>query len=327
MATPNTSRTLFSPLRITGSILMAVTIGSVGQAQSSGYGVDEDSDDFYKISEPNSTWSIDLGVTAFGEGNLNKNGEDLSLSRTRLSFNYAWPSTKNSKYSIRIMEEDSNYDFDGVQPLGLITPFRSVKQTTFSTSFTKWDKDGSWILNTALSSGRESGVSVSQGIYAELVTGKLWKWNDNVKVGIGLYAYTQLENDATFLPFPIFEWQIADDLKFGFIESSHPGFGLKYNWTDSVDLYVIGSQDVRQYRLLDRTEVSGNTSAAVDDAISLRAGFVYGDDTFKAELFGGLTRRELTVESSGTTHSLGAGEGDDVVDPAASIGASLSWRL
>jgi hypothetical protein len=40
-----------------------------------------------------------------------------------------------------------------------------------------------------------------------------------------------------------------------------------------------------------------------------------------------LTRRELTVESSGTTHSLGAGEGDDVVDPAASIGASLSWRL
>ena len=321
MASPNTSRTLTTTLRITGSLVVAAALGSAGEAQSLGYGFEDESPDFYQISEPPPQWDIDFSVTTFGHGDLNKVGNTLSLNRTRLRFDYRWPTSENENYSIGIMEEDTNFYYAGGSALDLNNPFDSVTQFAFFANFDRWDEDGSAVLNTSLSSGRESGVSPSQGIYAEVLTGKSWKVSDNVELGIGLYAYNKLEDNIALWPFPIFKWQAADDLKIGFIESNQPVFGLEYDWTDSVDFYITGSFVVRQYRLLDRTEIPGNSAAAVDQAIGLKSGFVFDTGSFRAELFGGLTRRKLSVQANNSTYQ------DDVVDPAPSIGGRLTWSL
>jgi len=317
MAFHHTSRSSSQlPARLAGALVLSVALGASGFAQSSQLEDDENFIDFYNLKDEDARWEIGVGFSAQDEGDLNKISGDLSISRAFFEFNYEWPVADESSFSMGYREEHSNYDFDGPNAVGLATPFREVKSSALTANFLHADEEGSWIANGSLTFGREQGVSPTEGLYGEATAGKLWKVGEDVELGLGLYMYSKLEDSAVFLPFPILNWQLTKSTRLGLVESSSPGYGLQFDLSERWDAYVVGNYTVRQYRLADRTALT--SGAVLDEDLNARAGLIYSGDALRFEVFGGLSRHEISIEAN---NGLAA---RDVSDPAPVIGASLS---
>ncbi len=302
-----------------GAIALSIVLGTTSLAQSSDLSDDENFIDFYGGQESEALWEIRTGFLSRDEGDLNKTTGDLSINRAFYELRYRWPDEERANFSIGFEEEHSNYDFDGAVALGITTPFRTVKRSSLSTNYHFKDEDGSWILNGALTLGREKGVSPSEGLYGEATMDKLWKMSDSVEFGIGLYTYSKLEDSAEFVPFPIFNWQMSKSVRLGLVENRFPGYGLRFQLSKRWDAYLIGSYEVRQYRLKDRTGLSN--ASAVDEELNARGGFLWANNSTSFEIFGGLSRHEISTESGNSL------AGRDVSDAAPFVGANFSVQL
>jgi len=320
MAPQHNTRSLFHvPGRVAGAIAFTALLNSTGFAQSSDLRDDENFIDFYNLTAPDDNWKIDVGFSARDEGDLNKLDGDLSISRTFYELWYEWPQETDSSFAMGFVEEHSNYDIDGAGAFSLLPPFREVKSSSLAATYVNGDADGSWVLNGALTFGREQGVSPTEGLYGQATLAKLWSAGDSVDIGLGLYTYSKLEDSAEFIPFPVINWYLSKNVTLGLIQSSSPEYGLQFNLSDRWDAYLVGNYTVRQYRLSDRTGLS--SGAVVDEGLTGRAGLMWSGDNLSFEVFGGLSRQKISIEAQNNLFAR------DVSDPAPLIGASISVSL
>ena len=315
----NTRSLLHVPGRVAGAIALTALFSSTGFAQSSSLQDDENFINFYSLTEPDDHWKIGVGFSAQDEGDFNKLVGDLSISRAFYELWYEWPEEGHSKFAIGFVEEHSNYDIDGASALGLAPPFREVKNSSLSATYLNGDEDGSWALNSSLTFGREQGVSPTEGLYGQATVAKLWSGGDSFDFGLGLYTYSKLEDSTEFLPFPVFNWRVSDSVTLGLLRSSSPEYGLLFNLSDRWDAYLVANYNVRQYRLADRTGIS--SGSVVDEDLNGRAGLIWSGDSLRFEVFGGLSRHKISIESQNNLFAR------DVSDPAPLIGANFSVSL
>lgn len=317
MPTQASPRALRRPLLV---LLGALVVGSASQAQERFRISDEELfPDAKRVRfDKEAQWSIDLGASAQTAADLDDANGELSLTRWHGLLRYEWPQTRRSALRIGYLHEDSNYDFDAVLPLGLMTPFSDMKEDAVELEYFNNDPESAWMLNAGFALGREQGASPSEGFYARLVTGKMWGLSEDFQLGIAALVYSKIEDEAEVIPFPIFRWRLSDDLSAGFRSSRMPSFELRYDWCENLDLYARGSYEVRQFKVEDRVAIS--SGAVTDEEVSLLAGLEYRHGSLEVELFGGLARHRFSLESDEALFAR------DNTDPQGVAGLRLSWQ-
>ncbi len=273
-------------------------------------------DSEFRKAEP--TWSLVGGASAYGKADLDSPG-DLGLSRwsTGIERKVRREGGKVVRYGFR--HEESNYDFGGGATIGVPDPFDDTKEDAVTATFGSFEEERKWFVSLAVISGREQGVSFSDSLYGKVGGGMLWKVQDDLDLGIGLFVRTQLEDGIRVFPFPLVEWRATDDLRIGVVRSSDPGFGLTYRISERVDGYASLAFDHRQFRLDDQPLLSD--VATVDEERGLRAGLLWRGDKLDAEIFAGIVQREITIDANDKE------AGDDDIDATGMVGFSLRFEL
>lgn len=159
------------------------------------------------------------------------------------------------------------------------------------------------------------GDSMSYAVLA----GVNYKLGDNVWLGAGFVASTQLEDDAFVVPLLTLNWQVTPKL---LLASEGLGFRASYKFDNEWSAYAKIAYEFRQYRL-DSGEVISD-GAITDQAIPVTVGVTYtvGDSLDISAEAGVVAWRRMKFRDSG---------GDDVAadetDPAPFVGFSVRYSF
>ncbi len=79
----------------------------------------------------------------------------------------------------------------------------------------------------------ESGADLGDAATGGATLGATWRFSDDLRLGAGLGAFSEIEDDATFFPILLVDWQITESfsLETGQGFGATRGPGLTVNWT------------------------------------------------------------------------------------------------
>jgi hypothetical protein len=197
-------------------------------------------------------------------------------------------------------------------------PFERVHQTSIGMSLiTRESENFTWLASVFGRAGAESGASLSDsGVYGGGGT-ITFPVSDNLRITVGGFVTTRLEDDPFFFPWFQVDWEVTDKLHVG---QEGTGVGIGYLFSDDVKSYANFFYNVRQYRLDDRGPLPGGVGR--DDEYGLNAGVTWtASESLRVDFFGGINKREITL----LDNSVNVGQSE--LDPAPYFGIALSYVL
>ena len=126
-------------------------------------------------------------------------------------------------------------EFDDVTTLSLVT--------TFSQRFSD---TGSWFVGGGVLVGLENGADFGDSVDGIIVGGFRHRINDQLEIGLGVYARTRLDDDVLVVPLPQIKYTIDE---YWSIESEGAGAKINYHASDDLDYGVYGQYESTTFRL------------------------------------------------------------------------------
>jgi len=128
-------------------------------------------------------------------------------------------------------------EFDDVTTLSLITTLSH-----------QYNDTGSWFVGGGVLVGLENGADFGDSVDGIIVGGFRHKVNDQLEVGLGVYARTRLDDDVLIVPLPQIKYTIDE---YWSIESQGAGAKINYHATDALDYGIYGQYESTTFRLDD----------------------------------------------------------------------------
>ncbi|MBU6413098.1 MAG: hypothetical protein KGS45_06460 [Planctomycetes bacterium] len=141
-----------------------------------------------------------------------------SVTRAAAGFGIGLPIAEASSLDFDVSSELSWYDWKDATGFvaGKDTPVRDTYDTSFSARFST-QLDDKWIgfVGADINSSAEWGADFGDSLTYGGVIGATYLASESFSIGIALAAQTRLEEDARFLPVPIFDWRINEQWRLG----------------------------------------------------------------------------------------------------------------
>ena len=273
------------------------------------------------VSAVESEWHFDVEGRNYTEADFSDFEGSMEVSRVAVDLGRTWRG-KSSSFDLSFRHTNSVYDFDagGTANLGAAGGFEDAREDQL---FARWESfeegEPRWYFTGSLAIGRERGENSSDGLYGEVAGGLLWNVTPDFDLGIGVIGRSKLEDDAEFVPIPVFDWRITDWLQVGITHEADPAFRGELWFTDHVYGFGEIAYDNRQFRTPDGGLISD--VAVTDEELAILGGLAYEADHFHAEIFGGFFERELTVDADDVLVN------DEETDTDVFIGLGLGFSI
>jgi hypothetical protein len=154
----------------------------------------------------------------------------------------------------------TSYDFNDAQTLipGTTTgdPFDDFNTVSVSVQpIFSLNRDWSLFTLAFASAGWEDGADVGESWRFGGVVGASYRFSEDLSLGFGIGATSQLEDDAFVIPFIRVDWQIAEKWRF---ETRGIEGILFYEATDELDVFFRAAYERAEFRLDNNREVLPN---------------------------------------------------------------------
>jgi hypothetical protein len=260
----------------------------------------------------------DSDLDTGGKTNINRSYASLSAS-TRLN--------EQSRFGLSFGYGEDRYDFSGNGSFAGLDPWDRERQARISASmFYKINDRWTAYGIPSLSFNAEKGASMEDGRTAGLLAGASYRFSETLTLGPGIGVFEQIEEDASFIPVLIVDWQITDNLSLetgrGFAASRGPGLQFRWQPVEDWQFSAGARYEKRRFRLDDQgpapdgvgeyraTPIFVTAQYEIDPSISVT--FIGGADTN--------TRTRLENENGDLVTETDA-------DNATFLGASIIFRL
>ena len=128
----------------------------------------------------------------------------------------------------------------------------------------------------------EEGANLADGVTAGGFAGAAWKVNDRLSIGPGFGLVGELEDDPSFFPVIVVDWQITSSLAFktggGLGATQGPGLFLEWTPSPCWQLSLGGRYDRNRFRLDDRGTAPGGIGEESAFALLVAARYAVRDD-------------------------------------------------
>ncbi|MEL7472228.1 MAG: DUF6268 family outer membrane beta-barrel protein [Planctomycetota bacterium] len=203
---------------------------------------------------------------------------DLAVSRVASAIGVGGRIGNQVDAQLTFASEFSFYDFDGATSFDADgDPFDTTYQYDIN-GFLRGQIDPrwGWFAGGGVTWAGEAGASASQNLRGRGFGGVTYAVSDNLRVGLGVGAFSRLEDSTLIVPIPTLRWQIDErsSLATGG-EGGIGGLGVRYTYRPNEQwaLFAQGRFVGREYRLDDDGPIP--EGVARDDRIELSVGANY----------------------------------------------------
>jgi hypothetical protein len=162
-------------------------------------------------------------------------GGSFSVNRAFIEAGLSYAFSPRDSVGVALGYGYDGYDFDtGGTGLAALDPWGDVNDFRVSFPLRAGIGDNLDVFAVPAVNWRaESGGDLSEATTAGATLGAAWRFSDDLRLGAGLGAFSEIEDDATFFPIFLIDWQITEDfsLETGRGVGATRGPGLTVNWT------------------------------------------------------------------------------------------------
>lgn len=275
---------------------------------------------------PGWRWSVEGGAVQSSTASLDSGG-DVQIDRYYADLGTATRLDDGTRIGLSLGFGESRYDFSGSTGFGGLKPWSRIRQINIGASLFH-PMDDHWTIYAipSLRQSAERGASPDDGRTVGLLAGASYRFSDTLTIGPGFGAFTEIEDDASFFPVLIIDWQITDRLSLGtgqgFAATRGPGLELRWKQSPSWDFAFGGRYEKTRFRLDDKGPASGGVGQDTSLPFYAVANYRVSDD-LALSLIGGVdVGTTLTLEDATGTK---IGESD--ADNAGFFGATFKLNL
>lgn len=191
----------------------------------------------------NTSFSLSFGGTWIGEADLDESPGSLGIARAGARFGVGHKLSETVSLNIGADLDYSVYDFSDATGLvaGTDDPFDDATTVTLSLGAQfKSGERNTWFVTGFARSAGESGAEFDQTVTGGGIVGLSHSFSDNLTLGIGVLASSELEDDVYVIPVPIVRWKISErwslntgeraDVQLAYAPSERWTFGAEASW-------------------------------------------------------------------------------------------------
>jgi outer membrane receptor protein involved in Fe transport len=200
-------------------------------------------------------WTVEGGAVYQTKTSLDSGG-DVSVGRYVVSVGGAKVFGGRWRVGASVGYGEDRYDFSGSRGFGALDPWDRIRELRFSVPVQYFAND-KWTVYAipSLRFNAESGASLDDGTNGGVLAGASYRVSDNLTIGPGFGAFSEIEGDASFFPVLIIDWKLTDSLSLetgrGFAASRGPGLQLRYKHSPRWQFTLGGRYEKTRFRLDD----------------------------------------------------------------------------
>ena len=249
---------------------------------------------------------------------IDDDGGDIDEWRALFGVNFGINLSKQWRLGVGVNYLYNRYNFSGSNGFSGLDPWDDIHFISLSVLVMyRHSRRLQFMVTPVVRMHAESGADFDRGLKGGGTVAAMYNFDKKLMLGLGVGASTQIEDDPSFLIFPLLRWQITDRLVVATQRKAlrGGGGGLTYTISKGWKVNLGASYDSRRFRLDD--------DGSAPDGVGKHFGIpVWGSVTyapsaaFKAELFGGAAvfgRVRLEDENGKRIRK-------EDVDPAPSLG-------
>ncbi|MBT5433262.1 MAG: hypothetical protein P8Q36_06235 [Alphaproteobacteria bacterium] len=230
---------------------------------------------------------------------------DVTRAQVQGGLNYA--SSRRDSIGFGLRYDYNSYGFDNVPAIGALHPWDDVEEFAFAVPY-RWGPTENWdvLVVASVASNVEEGADFDDGVTGTLIAGASYKVSGDLKLGAGLGVSSEIEDDVSFFPLLMIDWQMTQSLTLSTRGASRvvdgPQATLRWQADDAWALALGAGYESFRFRLDDSGAAPGGVGQ--EEAFPVFASVTYGNPrAFEVFAFGGYKLGgELTLENaSGTT--------------------------
>ena len=162
-------------------------------------------------------------------------GGSFSVNRAFIEAGLSYAFSPRDSVGVALGYGYDGYDFDtGGTGLAALDPWGDVNDFRVSFPLRAGIGDDLDVFAVPAVNWRaESGGDLSEATTAGATLGAAWRFSDDLRLGAGLGAFSEIEDDATFFPILLIDWQVTENfsVETGRGAGATRGPGLTVNWT------------------------------------------------------------------------------------------------
>jgi opacity protein-like surface antigen len=183
-------------------------------------------------------------------------GGRFRVTRANVSLNLRMPITPDINTSFLFSYGYDRYRFSGTTGFGGMNPWGDIHTLNFGAIFSG-HLDEDWMLfgGPVFQIARESGADWSDGFIGGGVGGAIFRVSDDLRIGGGIGAVSQIKDSVRIFPVIVLDWRIAPQLRLT-SETAVGGAGdsgieLIYELGGGLEVALGGGYRFRRFRLDD----------------------------------------------------------------------------
>ena len=162
-------------------------------------------------------------------------GGSFSVNRAFIEAGLSYAFSPRDSVGVALGYGYDGYDFDtGGTGLAALDPWGDVNDFRLSFPLRAGIGDDLDVFAVPAVNWRaESGADLGESTTAGATVGAAWRFSDDLRLGAGLGAFSEIEDDATFFPILLIDWQVTENfsVETGRGAGATRGPGLTLNWT------------------------------------------------------------------------------------------------
>jgi len=162
-------------------------------------------------------------------------GGSFSVDRAFVHTGLSYAFSRRDSVGVAVGYGYDGYDFDaGGSGLAALDPWGSVNDFRLTIPLRAGIGDNLDLFAAPAVNWRaESGADQGDAMTAGATVGAIWRFSEDLRLGAGFGAFSEIEDDATFFPILLIDWQITESfsLETGQGVGATRGPGLTLNWT------------------------------------------------------------------------------------------------
>ncbi|MHC4767298.1 MAG: hypothetical protein ACYTEI_01145 [Planctomycetota bacterium] len=179
------------------------------------------------------SFRVRLGAYHLFEADVDDGGE-FETSSLGFRFDSRIPVYERAAVDVSFGYTWDNYDFSGSGALTGLDPWDDVHNLGFR-AILNWPLDDDmWVFGgPVVAMSAEDGADYSNAVIAGGQAGVRWRAGDDLRIGVGITAISQVDDDAWVLPLVFFNWDFEENwtLRAGAFDiGSEGGPGVEVAW-------------------------------------------------------------------------------------------------
>lgn len=269
------------------------------------------------------SFSLSFSGTWIGEADLDDSPGSLGIARAGARFGVAQKLTDTVSLTFGADLDYSVYDFNDASGLvsGSDDPFDDSTIVTLSLGAQfKSGERNTWFVTGFARSAGESGAEFDQTVTGGGIVGFSHSFSDDLTLGLGVLAASELEDDVYVIPIPIIRWNITD--RWSLASGDRANVQLAYAPSERWAIGVEAAWDRRRFRLDDQGPLPSGVAEERHVPVGLFARFAPNGNIELAARVGANLGSEIKIEDEN-----GDRVGKDDIESAVYAGLDVRFRF